>query len=103
MSSGKTALVNKLLGKRIFKSRQTQSTATICKIRNSVRIKIITEDMSGQKNELDLTDKCRLDTKEGEKLLRDHLNDLTDMFASEKSKEYKSVDIGFPIPFLRVL
>ena len=44
-----------------------------------------------------------METKEGIATLRNILNDLTNVTDSTKSKEYRNVDIGFPIPFLKVI
>lgn len=99
-SAGKSTLINKLLGKQLFKGRNNESTSTICKLRDSERIKVITTDMKGQKEETDLTDKCNLETKEGVKMLRDFLKDLTDITSSEKSVTFISVEVEFPIPLL---
>lgn len=102
-SAGKTTLINKILQKKIFKRRNVESTSTICKIRNSERVRIITESSTGQIEETDLTDRCDLATSKGVKVLRDYLKDLTDMTSSKRSKDYfRSVDIGFPISFLMV-
>lgn len=102
-SSGKSTLVNKILDKKILITRNVQSTSTVCKIRNSEKIKISAEHASGKTKEIELTDKCDINNKEGQKLLRDTLKPLTDLGSSEKSMEYQSVDIGMPIPFLKVV
>ena len=52
---------------------------------------------------IDLTDKCDSNTAEGLQILRGKLRDLTDMTLSQESKQYRSVDIGLPIPFLKVI
>lgn len=96
-SAGKSTLINKILEKRIFKGRNNESTSTICKIRNSAKTRILTESMTGQIDETDLTEKDDV-----EKALRDSLKKLTDMTSSEECIHFRSVDIGFPIPFLKV-
>lgn len=58
--------------------------------------------MRGQREETDMTDKCNLETKEGVKMLRNFLKDLTDLTSSEKSVTFNSVEVEFPIPFLGV-
>lgn len=110
-SAGKTILVNKILEKRVFVCENHESTSTICKIRNSDRIKVITETNAG-KNEEDLTDKCDLSTEAGVAKLREYLERSTkiqplqtDMYYEYQSgahEEYQSVDVGLPIPFLPV-
>lgn len=95
-------MINKILETRIFKGRIRESSSTICKIRNSERIKLITELESGEIEETDLTNKCDLTTENGVKVLRDTIKTLTDMSSSTKSIHYRSVDIGFPIPILMV-
>lgn len=99
-SAGKSTLINKILEKRIFKGRILESSSTICKIRNSERIKIVTECDTGEIEETDLTNKCELGSEKGVKVLRDSLKKVTDMTLSMKSIHHRSVDIGFPIPFL---
>ncbi|XP_062596538.1 uncharacterized protein in xynA 3'region-like, partial [Saccostrea cucullata] len=98
-SAGKSTLINKLLQKRIFNARNKESTSTICKIRNSEEIKIITERVNGEIQTIPL--QCNIETEKGEKSLRDILNNLTDMTSSKDSKNFRYVDIGFPIPFLK--
>ncbi|XP_052691975.1 uncharacterized protein LOC128170024 [Crassostrea angulata] len=95
-SAGKSTLINKILEKRIFKGRNNESTSTICKIRNSAKTRILTESMTGQIDETDLTEK-----NDVEKALRDSLKKLTDMTSSEECIHFRSVDIGFLIPFLK--
>lgn len=51
--------------------------------------------------ENDLTHKCDLSTVEGLKKFRQALNSVTNM-SSEESDGIQSVDVGFPIPFLKV-
>lgn len=99
-SAGKSTLINKLFEKQLFRGRNNESTSTICKLRNSERIRVITTDMIGKREETDLTDKCNLETKEGVKMLRNFLKDLTDLTSSEKSVTFNSVEVEFPIPFL---
>lgn len=101
-SAGKSTLINKLFEKQLFRGRNNESTSTICKLRNSKRIRVITTDMRGQREETDMTDKCNLETKEGVKMLRNFLKDLTDLTSSEKSVTFNSVEVEFPIPFLGV-
>lgn len=91
-----------MLGMRLFKERNLESTSTICKLRNSDTIRIITESMTGHTKEKDFTDTCDIRTKEGVKLLRDYLSTKTDMTTSEESLQYRSVDIRLPVPFLKV-
>lgn len=100
-SAGKSTLINKLFEKQLFRGRNNESTSTICKLRNSERIRVITTDMRGQREETDFTDKCNLETKEGVKMLRNFLKDLTDLTSSERSATFNSVEVEFPIPFLR--
>lgn len=99
-SAGKSTLINKLLGKQLFKGRNNESTSTICKLRNSDQIRVKTTNMKGEKEETDLTDQCNLETKEGVKMLRDFLKDLTDLTSSEKSVTFKSVEVELTFPLL---
>lgn len=101
--AGKTTLINKLLNRRLFKGRNLESTSTIIKLRNSGRIKIITESDAGKIAETDFTDKCDLASKDGVKLLIDYLKEMTDMTASQRSAQIRSVDISLPIPFIQVI
>nr|XP_022312831.1 uncharacterized protein LOC111117885 isoform X2 [Crassostrea virginica] len=100
-SAGKSTLVNKILGIRIFKARNHESTSTICKIRDSKKVKIVAESKTGDLIEKDLSKKCNIATEEGVKMLRDILKDFTDLTSSHSSKDFRSVDIGFPISFLK--
>lgn len=79
-----------------------ESTSTIIKIRNSDKIKIITEKYTGEIKETDFTNKCDLACDEGVKALNEFLTKTTDMTSSEECVQYKGVDIGLPVPFLKV-
>lgn len=87
----------------IFAGKNLESTDTICKIRNSEIIRIITENNKKETKEIDLTHTCDLKTKEGVKTLREHIAKLTDKTISKECLELQSVDVGFPIPFLKVI
>lgn len=95
-------MINRILNRRLFKGRNLETTSTIIKLRNSERVKIITESDTGKIEESDFTDKCDLASKDGEKVLRDFLKNMTDMTASQRSLQIRSVDISLPIPFLQV-
>ncbi|XP_062595929.1 uncharacterized protein in xynA 3'region-like, partial [Saccostrea cucullata] len=97
-SAGKSTLTNKLLQKRIFKCRKRESTSTLCTIRNSEDIRIITEGTNGETQTISLPSTCNIETESGQKLLRDTLKNLT---SSQESKHFCSIDVGFPIPFLK--
>lgn len=86
----------------LFKGRNNESTSTICKLRNSERIRIVTTTMTGKTEETDFTDKCDLETKEGVRMLRNFLKELTDMVSSTKSVTSRSVEIELPFSFLKV-
>lgn len=101
-SAGKSTLINKILGKRIFKGKILESTSTICKIRNSDNIRVITEKVSGEREEQDFTGECDLDTEEGVEMLRDFLEKRTDLTCMSSDENIRCVDIGFPIHFLKV-
>ena len=105
ISAGKSTLINKILEKRILQSRNLprESNFTVCKIRNSESVQITVEHLSGQMEVIDLDGKCDSNTEEGLRMLRSKLKDLTDMTLSQESKQYRSVDIGLPIPFLKVI
>lgn len=100
-SAGKSTLINKMLGKMLFKGRNNESTSTICKLRNSERIRIVTTTMTGKTEETDFTGKCDLETKEGVRILRNFLKELTDMVSSTNSVTYRSVEIELPFSFLK--
>lgn len=91
-----------MLGKMLFKGRNNESTSTICKLRNSERIRIVTTTMTGKTEETDFTGKCDLETKEGVRILRNFLKELTDMVSSTNSVTYRSVEIELPFSFLKV-
>lgn len=98
-------MINTILQKNIFFGHTIESTSTICKIRNLDRVRIITKSKDGQidEPEIDLTERCDLTSERGVELLRTHLTKLTDRTSSERSVEFEYVDVGFPIPFLKVL
>lgn len=104
-SAGKSTLINKILQKKIFIGHTIESTSTICKIRNLDRVRIITKCKDGQidEPEIDLTERCDLTSECGVELLRTHLTELTDRTLSDRSFDFEFVDVGFPIPFLKVL
>lgn len=95
-------MINKILEKNIFKGKVLESTSTICKIRNSDRIRVITERVTGEKEEQDFTAECNLSSEEGVKMLRDFLEKRTDLTCMSSDENIRSVDIGFPIHFLEV-
>lgn len=81
--------------------KNRESSSGIVKIRNLDTVRIVTEYMSGQIKEQDLTNEYDTDTEKGLEKMRKKLENLTDI-ASEESRLYRSVDVGFPIPFLKV-
>lgn len=87
---------------RIFKGRNLETTSTIVKLRNSNRVEITTESDTGAIKETDLTNECDLTSKDGVKVLRDYLKNMTDRTASQRSAQIRSVQIGLPIPLLKV-
>lgn len=89
------------MGKRIFPKKTNESTSTICKVRNSERISISTENESGETEKLD-TDNYNLSTEVGVRKLRKQIQNLTDIESSPEAINYKSVEIGLPFPFLVV-
>lgn len=95
-------MINNILNKKLFEDRNFKTTSNIVKIRHSERVRIIAESETGNIKEKDFTYKCDLGSADGVKVLRDYLKDMTDMTASQKSAQTWSVDIGFPIPFLKV-
>lgn len=81
-----------------------ESTATICKLRNSEKVKIIVEYASGKPNVVrDMPLKYNPDTEDGRKKLREVLKQLTDISVSKEIFDIKCVDVGFPIPSLKVI
>lgn len=92
-------MINCLLGKTIFETPNLESTSTICKLRNSRRINIITKTDKGE-DKKDLTDICNLSTKKGVEVFRETLDEVTNVTFTQG--HVQSVDVGFPIPFLKV-
>lgn len=95
-SVGKSTLVNKILERRILRSRFCGSNSTICKIRKSDKILIFTENEMGEVEEMDLTDRCDYETNEGTQMLRHILTALLD------KPNIRLVDVGFPTSVLKV-
>ncbi|XP_062595928.1 uncharacterized protein in xynA 3'region-like [Saccostrea cucullata] len=100
-SAGKSTLINKILQKKNFKAKLKESTSTICKIRNSSEVRIITEDINEEIRTEAFQEKCNLETEDGQTLLRETLKKLTDMTSASVSNYFRSVDVGFPLPFLK--
>lgn len=94
-------MINKILEKDIFKPKLRESSSCIVKVRNLDTVRIVTERMSGEKEERYLTDECDTDTENGLKQMKKILKKITDI-KSKESRVYRSVDVGFPIPFLKV-
>lgn len=103
-SSGKSTLINKILGIKLFKGKLAESTSTICKIRNSKQIKIITTNKAGEINENDFSNKCNLSKKEDVRILRNYLKKLTNVTHKhpDLNANLQTVDILLPVPFLKV-
>lgn len=102
-SSGKSTLINKILGKNLFKGRLVESTSTICKIRNSGQIKIITTKVTGEIKAKDFSDTCNSLSKECLREIRRYLKERTDLthMQPDITADFQTVDIGLPVPFLK--
>lgn len=96
-------MVNKILGKYIFIDNTLESTSTICKIRNLETVEIIAKSKDGTIHKHDISQKCDMSSESGEENLRTVLSKLTDMTVSKGSIDFEYVDVGFPIPFLKVI
>lgn len=81
-----------------FKPQHCGNNFTICKIRNSNRIRIITESETGGGGvkEMDLTERCYLGTKEGTVILRKSVPDF------KERDHIRLVDVEFPTSVLKV-
>lgn len=107
-SSGKSTLINLILNKKLIKDRILKTTSTFGKLRNSDRIRITTESDIGTESdtgnikENDFTEKCDLEIKDGVKVLRDYLKNMSYMTVFRKTAQIRSVDIRFPNPFLKI-
>lgn len=102
-SAGKSTLINKILGKRIFKGQTVESTSSVCKIRNSEKVRIFSENKNGDIKEVEVPSDCDTETKTGIDSLMNVLMELTNKTKSKESIDYKYIDVGFPIPFLKVI
>lgn len=91
-----------MLNEKLIEDRILKTTSTFVKLRNSDRIRITTESDTGNIKETDFTEKCDLESKDGAKVLRDYLKNMSYMTASRKTSQIQSVDIGFPNPFLKI-
>lgn len=102
-SSGKSTLINKILGIKLFKGKLAESTSTICKIRNSKQIKIITTNKAGEINENDFSNRCNLSKKEDVRILRNYLKKRTNVTHKhpDLNANLQTVDILLPVPFLK--
>lgn len=102
-SAGKSTLINKILENEIFLGHTLESTSTICKIRNLERAKVITKRKTGEVVDLVLPEPFDIRDESNLETLQELLTDLTDMTVSKASREFEYVDVGFPIPFLKVM
>lgn len=75
ISVGKLMLINKILGKMLFKGWNNEFIFIICKLCNLERIWIFIIDMMGEIEVIDLLDSCDLEIKEGVKMLRNYLKE----------------------------
>lgn len=80
-----------------------ESTSTICKIRNLEAVKIEIKSKDGSIVNIDLSEECDMREESGVEMLRTKLTELTDMTVSPGSVNFDYVDVGFPIPFLKVI
>lgn len=96
-------MINKILQKNIFKGNTEESTSTICKIRNLEAVKIEIKSKDGSIVNIDLSEKCDMREESGVEMLRTKLTELTDINESPGSVNFDYVDVGFPIPFLKVI
>lgn len=95
--AGKSTLVNKILNKEILTTRvSSRNDSVICKIRNCDRIRIVTENEMGEVEEMDLTDRCDIGTKEGTLMLKKSLKEFM------RGDNTRLVDVGFPTSVLKV-
>lgn len=101
-SCGKSSLINEILNEKPTEDRMLETTLTFVKLRNSDRVRITTESDTGNIKEKDFTEKCDLESKDGVKVLRDYLKNMSYMTASRKTSQIRSVVIGFPNPFLKI-
>lgn len=100
-SSGKSTLINKILGIKLFQGKVLESTSTICKIRNSNQIRVFTTDNTGHTVLKYFSNKGRLQYKEGIQELREYLKKRTSV-SPDDSVDIQIVDIRLPAPFLKV-
>lgn len=80
----------------ILKTKISYADPTIYKIRNYDRIRIITENNTGEVKKIELTDECDPGTKEGIRMLRTALREV------KERENLQLVDVGFPTSILKV-
>lgn len=97
-------MINKILEIKLFKGKLFESTSTICKIRNSDQIKIITTKKTGEINERIFLNKLNLSNKEDVRVLRNYLKTRTDLthMPQDLNADFQTVDILLPVRFLKV-
>ncbi|XP_062566840.1 isoniazid-induced protein IniA-like [Saccostrea cucullata] len=91
-SSGKTSLVNKLLGQRVTKPRLRAATSTICRYHNSDEMALQIVNKSGEVSTKEIF------TKTAD--LRSRL-EATSHVKKRNTTDIKYVDVFFPIPILQ--
>lgn len=87
----------------IFGCTTHESTSTICKLRNIEKITIKVEKENDEVETVDVPEDLDITTSAGIENLKELLMWYTDLTTSAESKDYLCVDIGFPIPFLKVM
>ncbi|XP_061190310.1 transmembrane GTPase fzo-1-like [Saccostrea echinata] len=97
-SGGKSTLVNRLVGRKIFKPSIDESTATICRIRNSNDPKKISCKVVGKNDQV--IDERSFESGQDEKI-RKFTEENVDKNAQLASMEIDHVDVGLYFPFLK--
>lgn len=65
-------------------------------------MEIVTKSNDGKIDKHDLSEKCDMSKESGVETLRTELSHLTDLSVCEGCTDFEYVDVGFPIPFLKV-
>lgn len=97
-SAGKTTLINKFVGTKIFPTNNVAATATVCRIRNSkeLMLKAFTKDEC-------LLKEVKFENMEQMKSVIKKFTDIKYIEKDMKDKEVYYTDVYLPVPILKVV
>lgn len=97
-SAGKTTLINRFVGSKIFPTNNVAATATVCRIRNSkeLMLKAYTKDEC-------LLKEVKFENIEKMKSVIKKFTDMRYIKKDKKDREVYYTDVYLPVPILKVV